>query len=216
MNKRWKIAQAVEIKWWEFYLKNKDSKDYLEKKRQYWNRVLKTLDFSLKHGDQVLDAGCGPAGIFLILKNQQVDALDPLISKYEAKIAHFDQSNYPWVTFYDKALEQFQPNKAYDQVFCLNVINHVANLPLSLDILLRATKPGGDLLLTVDAHNYTFFKKIFQAIPGDILHPHQYSLHDYKRLLQSHPCSIYKTQRMKKGHLFDYWAIWIKKNRLQF
>jgi 2-polyprenyl-6-hydroxyphenyl methylase/3-demethylubiquinone-9 3-methyltransferase len=77
--------------------------------------------------------------------------------------------------------------------------------------LIQATKPGGDLLLTVDAHNYFLLKKIFQLIPGDILHPHQYSLPDYAQMLQKHRCTIHKTQRLKKGHLFDYWAIWVKK-----
>lgn len=211
MNLRWKIAQAAEIRWWEYYLKDKDAKIYLRQKCQYWRRVLKELDFPLGTREQILDAGCGPAGIFLILESQQVDALDPLLSKYEAKISHFTKSQFPWVTFHDQSLEQFQSNQSYDKIFCLNAINHVSDLSLSLNNLFNNLKPGGDLLITVDTHNSSFFKKLFQLLPGDILHPHQFSLTDYKEMINFPHASIFKTQRLKKGLLFDYWAIWVKK-----
>lgn len=211
MNKRWKIAQAAEIKWWTSYLKDKDPAMYLEKKRQYWWRILTELDFPLVEGEQILDAGCGPAGIFLILQDQYVDAIDPLLPKYEIQIPYFVKNKFPWVTFYTLALEQLTSKQSYDKIFCLNVINHVANLHLSIRQLIQATKSGGDLLITVDAHNYTFLKKIFQIFPGDILHPHQYSLLEYQKFLHHQSCFIHKTQNLKNGYIFDYWAIWIKK-----
>lgn len=211
MNYRWKMAQAAEMKWWELYLKGKEPADYLDKKRQYWYQVLQELEFTFESGDTMLDAGCGPAGIFLVLENHEVDAVDPLVLQYQVKLLHFDEASYPWTNFYAQPLEQFQPPKRYDKVFCLNVINHVADLHACLDKLVHATKPGGDLLLTVDTHNYLFLKKVFQVLPGDVLHPHQFSLQDYLQKLEAFPCRVYKTQRLKAGFLFDYWAIWLKK-----
>ena len=212
MNRRWKIAQAAEIRWWKSYLKDKNPDDYLAKKRLYWLKTLRELDFHLEKGTSVLDAGCGPAGIFLILKDHQVVAIDPLLLQYEKDIQHFSQSQFPWVAFQPETIEGFNSPKQFDTVFCLNVINHVADLQSSLDNLIRLTKTGGDLIITVDAHNHHILKKIFQIIPGDILHPQQYSQLDYCAMFRERKCEIHKSQKLKHQFIFDYWAFWLKKS----
>ncbi|MCB0547617.1 MAG: methyltransferase domain-containing protein [Phaeodactylibacter sp.] len=207
MNIRWKVAQAAEIRWWRAYLRSKEPGDYLRQKAEYWGRVLRLAGFEPSPGAVVLDAGCGPAGIFLILKEQEVHAVDPLLDAYRSDLPHFEPSRYPNVQFFALPLENFRPPVLYDTIFCLNAINHVAGLDRSLDVLAGALKPGGRLLLSVDVHNYHFLKKIFQWLPGDVLHPHQYSLEEYKNMLEIRGLEVERTVRVKEGRIFDYFLM---------
>lgn len=213
MTFRWKIAQAAEIRWWQNYLKNKSVPEYAEWKSQYWTTLLDETGVKLPNteGVRILDAGCGPAGIFMIFKNQNVDALDPLLDNYEAKLPHFKKSLYPNVHFYAQPLESFNKIAEYDAVFCLNAINHVADLGKSFDVLVQSVKKGGHLVVSIDAHNYGFLKNIFQALPGDILHPHQYDLKEYSDMLTSRGCMLEKTILKKKEFIFNYYILVLKR-----
>jgi SAM-dependent methyltransferase len=233
MTFRWKIAQAAEIRWWQGYLKNKPTTDYAVWKTKYWQDLLteigldaiytegssselKIKNLELKKGEnavytegsRILDAGCGPAGIFMIFKNQKVDALDPLLDEYEAKLPHFRRENYPNVQFFSQPLESFSDKKSiYDTVFCLNAINHVADLQRAFDVLVDATKSGSTLVVSIDAHNYRFLKTIFQALPGDVLHPHQFDLAEYSAMLTSRGCRIERTILKKSEFIFNYYVL---------
>jgi 2-polyprenyl-3-methyl-5-hydroxy-6-metoxy-1,4-benzoquinol methylase len=214
MTFRWKLAQAAEIRWWQGYLKNKPTSDYAVWKTKYWQDLLKEigLDTQITEGSRILDAGCGPAGIFMIFKNQELDALDPLLDEYEAKLPHFRRENYPNVQFFSQPLESFSHKKAvYDTVFCLNAINHVADLQRAFDVLVDATKAGGTLVVSIDAHNYSFLKTIFQALPGDILHPHQFDLAEYSDMLTSRGCRIERTLLKKSEFIFNYYVLVVTK-----
>ena len=71
---KWNIAQHLELRWWKKYLRNKDADQYLQWKRKYWHAFLKPVAH-LIHLDplkEILDAGCGPAGIFIILKEKML------------------------------------------------------------------------------------------------------------------------------------------------
>ena len=210
MTFRWKIAQAAEIRWWQGYLKDKPTTDYAVWKTKYWQDLLREigLDAQITERSKILDAGCGPAGIFMIFKNQEVDALDPLLDEYEAKLPHFRRENYPNVQFFSQPLESFSDKKAvYDTVFCLNAINHVADLQQAFDVLVDATKLGGTLVVSIDAHNYSFLKTIFQALPGDVLHPHQFDLTEYSAMLTSRGCRIERTILKKAEFIFNYYVL---------
>jgi len=196
-NLRWNVAQAAEIRWWQGYLKKKPKADYLAWKGQYWRDLLTRIDVQPRVGEHVLDVGCGPAGAFIVLPENQVDAVDPLLDNYEEKLEHFDKTAYPNTSFYSQPFETFQSDTPYDTILCLNAINHVADLDLCFDKLVELTKPGGTLVVSIDAHNYAFFKYIFRLLPGDILHPHQYDLTEYEAMLTSRNCDI------KAAHLFD-------------
>jgi 2-polyprenyl-6-hydroxyphenyl methylase/3-demethylubiquinone-9 3-methyltransferase len=206
MNRRWKIAQFAEIRWWRRYLRRKEPESYLESKRAYWERVLQTMGVDAPPGAAVLDAGCGPAGIFMVLAGRRVTAVDPLLPAYE-ELPHFSTANYPWVQFRPQTIESLGDQAAYDYIFCLNVINHVADLSRSLERLHAAARPDGRLILSVDAHNFRFFRRLFGWIPGDILHPHQYFLREYLQKLEEAGWRVERTQLLRKGFLFDYYGV---------
>ncbi len=207
MGLRWRIAQAAEIRWWERYLKQKPKSEYLNWKKNYWTDFLKKINITPLPKERILDAGCGPAGIFMIFENKDVHALDPLLEEYQEKLKHFEKKDYPNVDFISLPLEEFSITKPYDKVFCLNAINHVADLDLCFDNIIAATKKGGQLIVSIDAHNYAFFKQLFRLLPGDILHPHQYDLNEYKTMLTTRGCQIERTTLMKKEFFFNYFTI---------
>lgn len=214
---RWQIAQHFELRWWKRYLKGKNKLDYLFWKKMYWkNNILDNIEgtVNLKPTQHILDAGCGPAGIFITLSHYQVTAADPLIYAYASQLLHFSPQDYPWVKFQNKGIEQISGKeyaKKFDTIFCLNALNHVKNIELSLQNLLNALKPNGYIVLTLDAHKYNKAQKIFKTLPGDILHPHQYTLQQYQQLLLRHNTSICLCKLLKKQFLFNHYLIVVQK-----
>lgn len=211
MKLRWKIAQAAEIRWWQNYLNKKNKSEYLAWKKDYWNSFLKDCNLKIPKKANCLDAGCGPAGIFTVLTQQTVDAVDPLLHSYQTKLDHFSTNDYPTVNFIATPLEHFTSKKPYDYVFCLNAINHVSDLDQCWDQLFAATQKGGTLIVSIDAHNHRFLKHLFRAIPGDILHPHQYDLKEYEAMLTTRGGKIVKTIHKDKAFFFDYYVLVVEK-----
>ncbi len=198
------MAQQAEIRWWQGYLRERPVAEYLTWKRTYWKEFLQRCQLSLPAEARILDAGCGPAGIFIIFPQAEVEACDPLLDQYAAKLDHFDPANYPNVSFQQLALEDLLLTKPCDYVFCLNAINHVSNLEQSLDRLVATVKPGGKLIMSIDAHNFSVLKWLFRTIPGDILHPHQYDLAEYEQMLTQRGLRIERSLLYKKELIFNY------------
>lgn len=202
---KWRLAQKLEINWWKRYLKTKSPEEYLAWKRDYWKDFLAKMNFKVPENATVLDAGCGPAGIFIGFPKNPVTALDPLLEQYES-LPHFQPKEYPNVNFISEPLESAQVSK-FDYVFCLNAINHVSDLSASMDKIADAVTDGGTLILSIDAHNFQFLKHIFRLLPGDALHPHQYDLKEYEQMVTSRGFEIVNSVLVKKEFIFDYWSL---------
>jgi len=202
----WRAAQFFEIRWWRGYLRRKNKEEYYSGKQKYWNGVLELLypEISAAPGSKILDAGCGPAGIFTAFPENQVTAVDPLLNKYEL-LEHFNPEEFPNTTFVQSPLEEFPASPDYDIVFCLNVINHVNDLNRAVETLSRCLAPGGKLALSVDVHRHNAPAKIFRALKFDVLHPHQYSAEHYRRMIESSGIlRLLKQFTLKRGKIFDY------------
>ena len=203
---KWKLAQTLEYKWWQRYLKEKNPDEYLRWKESYWLDLLQSVSkhISLPEGKVILDAGCGPAGIFMALKGNRVDAIDPLLDKYR-QLPHFQQQHFPWTNFNTIPIESLEETEKYDIIFCMNAINHVNDINACYDHLVRALKPDGVIVISTDAHKYSFLKKIFQVLPGDMLHPVQLDIQEYNHLLTARNVSILENFRYKSELIFDYY-----------
>lgn len=202
---KWSLAQQLEIRWWKRYLSGKEPEAYLQWKTDYWQKLLLSLKNLPELKDNVvLDAGCGPAGIFIALPNSTVTALDPLLESYKT-LEHFQPQRYPNVRFVSSPLEHLEEKAVYDTIFCLNAINHVADIQLAYDKLVEALKPGGTLVVSIDAHNHQWLKKIFKALPGDVLHPHQYDEKEYAAFLTDRNCKVVETICKDEGYIFNYY-----------
>lgn len=206
---RWNSAQLAERKWWQLYLKNKDVSAYLNWKVSYWKQLLASCkDLVIKPDDRILDAGCGPAGVFMCFPNHDtVVAFDPLMEAYENDLPHFKKTMYPNVQFVQCGIEDFQWPGLFSKVFCMNAINHVRDIQLSFSRLCSMTSPGGQLIVTIDAHNHGLFKHLFRMLPGDILHPHQFDLEEYKNMITQHGLKLIDVLHLKHEFFFDHYAL---------
>ena len=205
---KWRLAQELEYKWWQQYLHKKEPAQYLQYKKKYWLEVLSSLEEPVltETKQSILDAGCGPAGIFIALDKYQVTALDPLLDRYK-NLPHFNTDAYPWATFIQSPLELLTDKEQYDTIFCMNAINHVNDIALCCQRLYEALKPGGYLVLSTDAHRFSFLKKIFQWLPGDMLHPVQLDIDEYKKHLTDLSLEIKKSIRYKEAGIFNYYIM---------
>jgi 2-polyprenyl-3-methyl-5-hydroxy-6-metoxy-1,4-benzoquinol methylase len=212
---KWKISQYLEARWWKCYLSNKPKDEYLQWKKDYWHKFLKYAE-GIGLFDKpmnVLDAGCGPAGIFMVLQHHSVDAVDPLLYQYE-QLQHFNKIDYPHVNFIQSKLEGYRKENFYDVVFCLNAINHVEDLQLALQNLSASLKTNGTLLMSIDAHRFSALKYLFRLISGDMLHPHQMMLHEYVSAIENEKLKIEKIEKIKRGGVFDYYLIIAKNEKV--
>jgi 2-polyprenyl-3-methyl-5-hydroxy-6-metoxy-1,4-benzoquinol methylase len=204
---KWRLAQYLELRWWQRYLRHKSVEEYLAWKNNYWQGFLEKTEVDPEPGKTILDAGCGPAGIYIHFKDYSVTAIDPLLDQYESNLPHFSKDRYPNVTFHTSSLEDFKSDQQYDYIFCINAINHVNDIQAAVLNLKNLLKPGGKLVLSIDAHNYTFLKWIFKLIPGDVLHPHQMDLGEYVALLKDIGFEVMERICLDKGLVFGYWVI---------
>jgi len=211
---RWKTAQYAERRWWQRYLKRKDVMDYLTWKKKYWTKLTDQCRhyLTITENDTILDAGCGPSGIFMVFDKNEVTAFDPLIEEYQKDLLHFDHAMYPNVTFVKAGLEDFSAEQRFDLIFCMNAINHVHDIEKSFDRLISFASPNAFIVMTIDAHTHTIFKKIFRLLPGDILHPHQYDLNEYQQMFLQRGCSIEGTELLKHEFFFDHYMLIVRKN----
>lgn len=203
---RWQLAQFLERRWWKRYLATQLPDEYLTEKRRYWQRVMKTLELEDITEERVLDAGCGPAGIFIHLpESARITAVDPLLDRYAEDLAIFRPEDYPRVAFRCSPLETVSlPEASFEVIFCLNAINHVADRELVLNRLGQWMKPGGILVLTSDVHRFSLLRSVFRALPGDALHPHQHSAAEYRNDLTRLGWTIDREVLLKPGKIFDY------------
>lgn len=211
-NWKWRLAQKIEYRWWQGYLKGKETAEYLQWKSSYWKELVTALSayIPMNPGSLVLDAGCGPAGIFMVFEENRVEAIDPLLDKYK-NLAHFQPEKFAWTSFRTMPLESLDETEKYDLIFCMNAINHVNNIALCCDNLLRALNPNGHLVISTDVHKHSMVKKLFQWIPGDVLHPVQLDIAEYEALFTQGKATVEKQILYKKGSIFDYYISVIKK-----
>lgn len=210
MSLRYQLAQSLEQRWWKRYLAKKQPENYLDWKRNYWIQFLEKLPTELLQNENqnLADFGCGPAGIFMVLKNQKVTALDPLLSKYEAT-TFFDLNNYPWVKFENAQIENLKSKDEFDGAFCLNAINHVQDLQIALQTIENSLKPGGWLVLSSDVHKRHWTRKLFKKISWiDPLHPQQDHAQDYEMSFQKLNLAVESSFRHSENFLFEY-RVWL-------
>jgi len=144
---RWKIAQRLELRWWKRYLRNRNLEEYLSWKKAYWQDFVAQLNLPKIEG-RTLDAGCGPAGVFMILNEADVTAIDPLLEKYENDLNLPSEEYKERITFKPLGIEDYFMIEHFDFIFCLNAINHVKDMSKALHNLGESLKPGGRMIVS--------------------------------------------------------------------
>lgn len=212
---RWKIAQWFELQWWKRYLSGKSKEEYIAWKTNYWLQLMRTLELEkvIETASTIIDFGCGPFG--LPLANQQwqkqLTAVDPLLDEYATTIPFFNKQDYSGTYFIAQSMEDFYSFEKFNLVFCMNAINHVHSMDKAFDVVVGSAQQNSNIVVSIDAHNFSFFKFLFRLIPGDILHPHQYDLKEYCRFLESRNCVIEKAICIKQEFFFNHYVLVARK-----
>lgn len=214
MQWKWVLAQRLEIWWWRQYLHQKEPKDYLAWKTRYWKEFVLQLPPAIwpASGEHVLEAGCGPAGLFMALHPFKITAFDPLLKEYQTQLPHFNAAAWPHVTFHSNTLEEWVSPQTYPLLLCCNAINHVQDWNESLHRLTACADEGGWLVLSTDIHKRTWTRDLFRHLPVDALHPQQHTRQDYLDMLTALGWTIVWEKVYKPGLLFDYWVLAAQKN----
>jgi SAM-dependent methyltransferase len=140
------FKKHFELKYW------KDR--YAEEKSHFSNshyEPLYTACYGLRQNDyngkRVLDIGCGPRGSleWADMTVQRV-GLDPLVPSYLGLGANKHKMEYV-----ASGSENIPfPDAHFDIVACLNALDHVDDLAVTIREIKRVTKPGGFFLLSVE------------------------------------------------------------------
>ncbi len=211
--KIWIHAQQLEIRWWKRYLANKNPTQYHAWKTSYWLRILKSIEHLLpENADSALDVACGPAGIFLVLHDKQVTAVDPLIADYE-KYSFLKVADYPNVHFETLAFEDFVSNKMYPLVFAMNAINHFKDIDKAVKKLIQLTATNGRLILSIDTHRIKLLKYLLRWIKIDRMHPWQFSADEYRNMFQGNGMELKHESVINSGLVFQHRLMVFSKNK---
>ncbi len=106
--------------------------------------LLKPLQFS-----SVLDVGCGPADLLRELRRARGDGFSYTGADIGEPIVRQNQIVFPLDTFLSLDIQNAALPQQYDLLLCCEVIEHLAKQKEAIGNLLRMTKPGGHLLVTV-------------------------------------------------------------------
>lgn len=204
MNLRWKIAQFAELLWWRWYLWGKPAGGYLHWKRRYWSAFFRRFAMELNPAGRLLEVGSGPAGAFLILPQEHLTVVDPLAGPYRRQFAQLSGSVVCDGDLVSEPFEKWESQERFDSIYCFNAINHTADLDICVAKMAQLLRPGGRLYLSVDCHRNRFLKSLFQRIPGDILHPHQYDAGEYSQLFLRQGLILCSCRLIQRQWIFDY------------
>lgn len=189
MSRRWAQAQEVELDCWIASKDTIQSPVYLRAKKDLWLGVLALLRDYVSFADlttkRVLEFGCGPNGVFLLVDNNpQYLCLDPLMDQYRA---HFPFINRSGVTFINSKIEDYQSGEDFDLVLGFNALDHVDDIYLSVQKISQLLAGDGLAVISVNAHKFSLFRSVLSwAYPLlDKPHKHQYTADQYRVLFNN-------------------------------
>ena len=189
---KWKTAQKHELGCWISIIDKLRDEKYLSIKSEFWEKTLNELNFSKRFSSKeelkIIDIGCGPSGILTYLakkemaNNWYLKGIDPLIDEYLRLSPNI--KNLP-VNWENTKLEDFNSNKRYNVIFCLNAADHCDNLKQFINALDKLLEDNGACYFSVNCHIRNSTAKLWRKYNKiiDPMHPYQYTVNEYMELL---------------------------------
>lgn len=144
----------------------------------FWQRLRRTIAYVETQGPlgNVLDFGCGSGVLlpFLAQRSQFVLAADIDTDPLERMRASLSLPESVHTLDLSKTALSTLPPRSFDLVTALDVLEHVDNLPETLESLLSLLKPGGKLVVSGPTEN--IFYRIGRQLAGK-----EYSGHYHER-----------------------------------
>jgi SAM-dependent methyltransferase len=134
--------QSSELNFWKHEYSINNNSFYNKQYRKLMLAIAGENDESFIKGKVVADFGCGPCGSLVWAESAVVRiGIDVLVDQY----SHCFPSILSHGMIYLKSTEETipLPSKFVDVMFSLNAIDHVNNLPVMCQEIIRVIKPGG-------------------------------------------------------------------------
>jgi 2-polyprenyl-3-methyl-5-hydroxy-6-metoxy-1,4-benzoquinol methylase len=126
----------------------------------FWQRLRTAMHYIEKTApyDRVLDFGCGSGVMlpFLAQHSKQVTAIDIDLLPLEKVKKHIPLSSNVEVCDAKQVTISELPQKSFDLINALDVLEHVDDLPRTLSELLGLLKPGGQLVVSGPTENILY------------------------------------------------------------
>lgn len=118
--------------------------DYFKKRNWYYYKNLKSLYSQLiPTGKTVLEIGCGTGDLISELQCKKGVGLD--ISSQMVEIA---RQKHPDLEFVASTVENYQPNSTFDYIFLADVIEHLEDIPSTVEALSKLCTHETKLVFT--------------------------------------------------------------------
>lgn len=176
----------------------------------------------LNPGDSVLDFGCGNGGMLLLLQDY-VSRAEGL----EVNPSAAEPARERGLTVYAR-IEDLPQGPVYDAVVSNHVLEHVRDVPTTLERLRASMKPGGRLLLKlpledwrkrdqrswdrddIDHHLHTWTPRLI----GNVLFEAGYEVEDIQVVTSAWHPRLFPLMNWRLGKL-AFWALSVLKKRRQ-
>jgi 2-polyprenyl-3-methyl-5-hydroxy-6-metoxy-1,4-benzoquinol methylase len=134
----------------------------------FWQRLRKVMEHIQRPSpyERILDFGCG-SGVMLPYLSQistQVTAMDVDLLPLESVQVHIPLAKNVDVKDATKTNISDLPANSFDLIIALDVLEHVKDLPRTLNELLTLLKPGGQLIVSGPTENILY--RIGRKIAG--------------------------------------------------
>jgi SAM-dependent methyltransferase len=190
-HQRWERAQAAELDWWKHWRRLPFYRDHSFP--DFWSGVVRALlgDVADSCRGVIVEVGCGPHGVvrYLFGKARFKLGMDPLMTR-------FDERPYPdGSTSYVEAVGEQVPlgDDVADLVFCVNVLDHVADPMEILREMKRILKPSGRLVLEV----HTFPRLLVPFLILDRPHTSHWSQQDLQGMVEGAGYTVLQTRAVE-------------------
>ncbi|RLS29762.1 MAG: class I SAM-dependent methyltransferase [Planctomycetota bacterium] len=134
----------------------------------FWQRLRVVMKYIERMGpfDRVLDFGCGSGVMlpFLAARSRNVVGLDVDLLAFRTMSRRLEFPSNIEVHEASRMTLRSLPAGGFDLVTALDVLEHVDDLPSTLDDLLRLLKPGGRLVVSGPSEN--LFYKLGRRLAG--------------------------------------------------
>lgn len=167
---KWVHAQEEELACWTTIGPKLRSEAYCQKKREYWRRILAKIGLNEElAASKVLEVGCGPSGLFIVLPDDaDITLLDPLLDQYKEVAPHLLDGRHRMVS---QPLEKAKIDGQYEIIFAINCIDHCEDIELFLGKLKQACAKSGRVFLAVNTHLRRWTEQVWQRAQP-LIEPH--------------------------------------------
>jgi SAM-dependent methyltransferase len=174
---RWAVAQSAENR----AIADADTvREWITIRRKTWPEILRRVGDRLEIGmeTRILEIGGSATPFFLALQEGKRTAVDTVYQKlFQLYPELRDLPEYHQVEFISSRLEDLPPDRTFDLVILINMLDHVQDPWAFVRQIDRLLAANGRILIIVDTYADPVVRGLVRDSDVDIPHPHHF-LHE--------------------------------------